>query len=504
MKKTLIASSLFAALSLSSNAADLPKLLNSVLNFQNSSYTSKEEMANILAVAKSEDYEPLVVQCMVVYTLYAGSIGDAGTCQAGFQSVCKRYPASDAVYYLRQTDLFAEPCRACFGFGIVQQKSTQGCLTCNKTGVCTECAGKGKVKSKAGLRGPVRIGTWYTKTRVYRSDGTYTDDRTPIANFGTGQSTEPAQRDARCPVCSGTGKCRSCKGSPLEGILLNIPCTACNGKAKELNVPIARAGLVRATMGLLESLKLAVACESCYEKALLDRDPYQQLDALNVCLTTYEKAFNIDVVRDAKNELEKDVIAFKKLHETEESARKIKKAQQENQKQQHEDILLAIQAAKVPRVALEQIQTFITDNPDSPVMVKAKLLLAEIGQRVAEEQKIVQRNRYIFFGVATLIGLAGAGWLLSCIRFTKKVEITKIELTPPTRYRPPLEEKKIPFRPRSGASGTTPVILQRATTATANENYVECPECGGLLECSPSIQNTVVICASCQKAFNLL
>ena len=508
MKSKLVAASLFAVLALFSRAADLPKLLTSVRNFQSSNYTSKDDMTTILAVAKSEDYESLVVQCMVVYTLYAASIGEAGTCQAGFQSVCKRYPTSDAVLYLRHTLSFSEPCKACFGVGLVQQKSTQGCLTCNQTGICTECAGKGKIKAKTGLRGPVRIGTWYAKTRVYRADGSYTDERTPVANFGNGQNADPDRSDTRCPVCSGTGKCRSCKGSPLASTVLNVPCRVCDGKAREINTSMARAGLTGSTKGLYDLVRQAVDCEAAFAKAMLERDPYKQLDALNVCLTTYEKAVNIDVVRDAKNELETDVIAFKKLSESEEAARVAKKAQQDEQKrvllQQHEDILLAIQTAKVPRVALEQIQTFLADNPDSPVVVKAKLLLAEAEQRVADEQKIEQRNRYIALGVVALVVLAVLGWLLSCIRFTKKVEITKIELTPPNRFRPPLEEKKIPFRPRNGASAATPVVLQRATSATANENYVECPECGALLECDSSVHNTVVVCASCEKAFNVL
>lgn len=502
MKPKLIVSSLFVVFSLFSSAADLPKLLTSVSNFQNA-YTSKENIAAILAVAKSEDYEALVVQCMVVYTLYAGSIGDAQTCQRGFQSICSRYPASDSVIYLRELHLFPQPCTTCLGIGTIQQKSAQGCLPCKSSGVCAGCAGKGRIAGKAGLRGPVRIGTWYTKTSVYH-DGESSTERTAIANFGNGQATEAERLDSRCPVCSGTGKCRSCKGSPLTSVLYNSQCPFCDGKPKEINTKMAKAGLVGATKALAESLQLAVACESAYEKALLERDPYKQLDALNVCLASHGKAFNIDVVRDAKTDLEKDVIAFKKLHGIEESAREAKKVQQEKQKRQHEEILFAIQDSKVPRVALEQIQSFIADNPDSPVIVKAKLLLAETEQRIADDLSIAQRNRYIFFGVAALAGLAGIGWLLSCINFAKKVHITKIELIPPSRWPAPPEKTKIPFKPRNEAAIAPPLILQRATANTSNENIVECPECGALVECPSSVHNKLVICASCQKAFNVL
>lgn len=500
MKSKLIASSLFVVFSLFSSAADLPKLLARVSTFQNN-YTNKEDIAAILAVAKSEDYEALVVQCMVVYTLYAGSIGDVQTCQRGFQSICSRYPASDAVLYLRELRLFPQPCTTCLGVGTIQQKSEQGCATCQASGVCLECAGKGKIAGKTGLRGPVRVGPWYARTRVYH-DGASSNERTVIANYGSSQSTETERLNVRCPVCSGSGKCRSCKGSPLTSIMSRCP--SCEGRQKEINAEMAKAGLVDASNALYKSLRLAISCESTYEKALLERDPYKQLDALNGCLASHATAFNLDVVRDVKNELEKDVVEFKKLRETEEAARTAKIAQQENQKQQQEDILVAIQSSKAPRVALEQIRAFIADNPESSVMVKAKLILAETTQRVADEQKIAQRNRYIFFGVVALVVLAIIAWLINCINFTKKVQITKIELTPPTRWPAPLEKKKIPFNPRNGGARETPLVLQQATASTSKENYVECPECGALLECPFSFHDTVVLCASCQKAFSIV
>jgi len=346
-------------------AMEYSKLLEMSKRYQNG-YSDKEGLAQILEKAKEGDYEELVTRCMVVYTLHMGAIGDVATCQSAFQSLCHRYPDSEAARYLKSLSLFPAPCNVCQGVGIIQQTAMGECSQCNNSGKCGRCKGEGKI-------------AWLVLKGL----------------------SDPGTK-MRCPECRGKGTCNICKGYPDREHVSGKKCPSCNGIVKRVDEVIAKNGLIRATQDLCDTLQSGVECEIALGKALKMEDRTKQIDALSDCLVKYKNAFNIEVVRDTKIALEKEEAELKKKYEI--------------LRRHHETLLKEMQNMNSGRAALEAVRDFMEKNPQSPLFEQASLIVIDLQKRILHEANKERRKQLLFEVLVVFAFFALIAWSLSGAR----------------------------------------------------------------------------------------
>ena len=501
---------------------DYATLLEAVENYQNG-YSDTKALQVIYEVARSEDYEEMVTRCMGIYTLHMGLSGNIGGCQGGFQAICDRYPSSQVARYLRQLDLFSSPCGTCQGIGVVQQTRVSECAVCGNAGRCTRCGGKGTIVTTLknnGLKGPVRKGNWYDKHGWL------------VRHYGPEES-DPKAVTIPCPACKSSGLCVSCKGAPRSERAVNVRCPVCNGVSKGINAAAARNGCVQLCSETQDMLQKTMECEGAYAEAMQADDPQKRLDALDACLTKYQGALNLAVVSSEREKLLQAGAEQTKLREqrAQDELARLARAQQDEQmrltreqqeaqmrltreqelatqKQQtserHQSLLQAIRETKSKTAALSEIRQFLEGNPDSPLLVEARLLAAEVEEEVAAEAQKAKRKRIILTGCGSAAGMAVLALLAGmCLKRKSPVAVRV-----PTALGKKPEQRKIPFKPAAQSvavegARSQPRVVFSVTLGTPEANALPCPECGALVDCPPDIRDEIVICGECRKAFHV-
>ena len=507
MKKLIVV--VFFAYVIASVGAEYTLLLEAVEKCQ-IGYSDQDAVDIILKVARSEDYEEVVTRCMGIYTLQMGAKGDAGRCQSGFQSVCNRYPDSDVVRQLRELSIFPSPCPACKGIGVVQKISVSECSSCRNSGSCRRCNGTGTVKGKnIGLMGRRRVGLWKTKRNIYDRYG----HRSVIYDYGQNENNSPSdnRRDIKCPVCKGRGVCTSCKGSPNKERLVNVKCPTCNGVSKGINISAARAGLIRLCQDTKEMLQKAVDCENAYIEAMLIEEPHKQLELLNSCIAKYDGAFNLSMVYEARDDLNKQCAQEKRdrfdrakevVAEKQKKAKEVSLTKRQTY-EAHKDALRWISGTTCNYAALLEITRFLEENPDTPLIVEAQLLKGSLENKMAAERKAAKRKRNLLMGCGGVACLIFLWWLVSAVKSKRPAEV---QIPVMSEIEP--EQRKIPFRPSEPLSAGSIQksrlrVLFEASSNTPEDNVVSCPECGALVDSPPEVQEEDVVCSVCQKAFHV-
>lgn len=385
--KSLLGMALLS-MSITGYAVDYQKSLEIVKQYQEN-FSDLNAAAHMLELAKSDAQPEIITHSMAIYTLHAASVGDSKTSLSAYQSALNRYPSSKTIQYLKSLNLFPDNhCRTCNDSGLVDQTQDKACPTCNATGTCRKCRGTGQMES-SGLRGPARSGR---------------------SSF-----------DLKCLTCGGGGKCGSCGGSPVKTITIKVPCTACNGVKLEINVTVAKDGLIRLTQSFRDLLQMAYDCETSYTQAMEFTDPIKQAEELQRCLSKYSQSINCGIIREKLSKVSKIAAETKVQRERQQREAEEQKAKDEIQRaviaQQHEELLFSIGRTTTTRVALKSIHDFIAENPKSPVIQKAKLLRAEIEARMENEQADATRKQYMYMGVGAFLVIGFLSWLASCIRF---------------------------------------------------------------------------------------
>jgi hypothetical protein len=421
---------------------DYATLLTAVRNYK-ASASDTNALQTIYDVARARGADDVVSRCMAIYTLHMGIAGNDTVCQGGYQSLRSRYPKSDVTAQIQRLDLFPRPCPTCQGTGVIQKENETECSRCDGTGKCSKCGGAGTIR---GL--------------VLR-----------------GSTLEPPR--FKCTACGGSGTCPICNGTPKRTITSNQRCPDCGGVPKRINPVAAKNGLVGLCNDLEDVLSNTIDCEKSFADAMRLGEIDKRVAALNECLIKYKKALNLPEVKKLCEDLVR---------------------QQQTKEKQQEELLRTIRTSASKPAALIEIKNFLSENPDSPVIVEARLLAAEIEQAVNEEIRAAKILYWAKIGCGAIFVLAVLAWLASGIRVSWSKEIIV-----PSQLPRDTPSRKIPFTP---ASKKTPVASKHRTLhprrndATLPEtDSAACPECGAALSCPPDVANETVVCAVCRKAF---
>lgn len=483
-----------------------PELLEALESYQ-TGYSDTNALQVIYNVARSEDHEEVVTRCMGIYTLHMGSVGNASLCQGGFLAIRNRYPDATVIQYLQRLDLFPEPCPTCNGTGSVQIEKNTVCETCKNTGRCTKCVGYGEYKFCTYCR---QIWTYPQLKRLPYPVGDpqryykwcyncYPREETTKRRYAS--KTQPTLLQVKkCTDCSGTGKCPQCRG--MQGATTAFKkCPTCLGVSKGVRTTAARQGLIELCRDTTTIMRHTIGIEKAYEAAMSIEDAAERLSALKACLETYPASISREQVSLAIEEQKTAIDALKRQEE--QNARELALAKEQEVQRQNE-MLQSIRRTQSKRAALAELRQFLSDNPDTPSLVEARLLLAELEDAVAAEEQRSKRNRWILIGVGSLIVAAILASILNAVTFTRKVEV----MIPITQKRE-VVQRKIPLKRNLPAQMTEPraelepKILSPVTIDTPQENIVACAECGALIDCPPDVHEEDVICGVCQKAFHV-
>jgi len=376
-------------------AFDYQQSLDLLKKYQDG-FSDMETVSHILELAKSDAHPEIVTHAMALYTLHAGSVGETKICVAAYKEALNRYPNAKAITYLKSLSLFPDTCSSCAGTGLVDQQQEKVCLTCNRTGRCPKCGGSGHIDG-AGLRRSANIGT-----------------------SNSSRSTSRVSFDTRCLTCRGNGLCGTCGGNPVKPVTSKVPCTVCSNKKEKINADIAHEGLIRLTQSFRDVLQMALDCENAYNRALEQNDATKQLEALQNCTTKYKQAINYSLVSEKISEATKkaQILSIEqarlKREAEEQKARLV--AQQEKLAEQHEELLYNIRIIKTTAVAFKSLQAFIIENPNSPILQKAKILRDELEARLEQEKANATRKTYIYIGSGIFLLVCFLSWLASCIK----------------------------------------------------------------------------------------
>ena len=482
--------------------ADYPALLEAVKTFEGN-FADQAALNRIYEAAKTDDHEAVVTRCMGLYTLYMGATGKAATCQGGLQAITSRYPQSEVAVALSSLDLFAAPCEACQGTGFVSQQKPVSCETCKNTGTCSKCDGHGEYRH-CPYHKCRKIWTLAEIEKLpqpsFYSQWCYACY--PRSYGGRPSKTQPTALEIRkCGDCSGTGKCPQCRGQ-TGSVTANQKCPRCQGIPKGVNASVAQTALAKLCQNTRELLQKAVACEDALAAALKEESPERKLAALNACLATCEGAFNLRKVIEARDALTQNVAQLDQQREEAARLRTVQAEEQAAQRQQladqHRELLSMIRSTPSKTAALIEIRNFLSENPQTPVLVEARLLTAEIEQALAAEANAKERNRTVVIGCGSVIGLAFLAWVVSCIKIARPKEIVIAQQVPPRDNTP----RKIPSHAAALRAQQLPVLQPKRLT-TPQEWEVACPECGALLECPDDICEMDVFCSVCRKPFHV-
>jgi len=485
--KRLIALLLSGVLSLAYGAnPDYTDLMKAVATYDRDP-TDATALNTILDTAKSDGPETVVTRCMGLYILHMGLTGNASICQGGYQSLCSRYPSSAVTVRFQDLNIVPVPCDACKGSGVIQQQRQVTCESCKNTGKCQKCDGYGEYCWCPSHRCQKK----YKKSDLRYPNGTF---RTHCPNCGTLLKT------SACTDCSKTGKCPQCRGNSATTVSVQ-KCPFCKGIPKAINMDIAKSERARLCQALSSELETAAACDAWLAEAMRIESLPQRLQMLENGVARFEGALTLEPMITARNETAKLVSDLRLSQEAEQSIlaenERAKTEQQAQVLDQHQALLRVIRNTPSKAAALVELQHFMDENPDSPVIVEARLVAAELGQAMTAENNARKRNRYITIGCGSFMGLAVVAWLVSCVKFARPKEIV-IAQQAPARENPP---RKIPLH---GVNRTPhlPMLLPKRSD-TPFEYAAYCPECEALLECPPDIQDMNVICSACQKPFHV-
>lgn len=485
--------------------SDYPALLEAVKTFEGN-FSDQAALNRIYEAAKADDHEAVVTRCMGLYTLVMGATGKAATCQGGLQAITSRYPQSEVAVALGNLGLFPSPCEACQGTGVISQQKPVSCETCKNTGICTKCDGHGEYRY-CSFHKCRKIWT-LTEIEKLPHPPSHPDYSQwcyacyPKSNGGRAFKAQPTALSVRkCVDCSGTGKCPQCRGQ-TGSVTSNQKCPSCQGIPKGVNATVAQTALVKLCQETREFLQKAVSCEEAFAAALKEESPERRLAALNACLAQYEGALTLPKVLEARDALTQNVAQLDQQREEQARLRTVQAEEQAAQRQQladqHRELLSVIRSTPSKTAALIEIRNFLSENPQTPVLVEARLLTAEIEQALAAEANAKVRNRYVVIGCGSVIGLAFLAWIVSCIKIARPKEIVIAQQAPPRDNTP----RKIPSHAAAQRAQQLPVLQPKRLT-TPPEWEAACPECGALLECPEDICEMDVFCSVCRKPFHV-
>lgn len=378
-------------------AIDYQQSLDHLKRYQDG-FSDMEAVSHILSLAKSDEHPEIVTHAMALYTLHAASVSETKICLSAYREALNRYPNAKAILHLKSLNLFPDACSTCAGTGFIDQQQEKACRACNRTGKCPRCKGTGRIEDSGLSR--------------------------------SSSSSRPTTRvsfDTRCLTCRGTGDCGACGGNPVTAVATKVPCTTCNNKKEKINTDIAQEGLIRLTQSFRDVLQEALDCEKAYQKAIELTDAKKQLEALELCRTKYNKATNYKLIREKISEATKkanvlflDQERLRKESDAEKARLAVQKAKEDIQlaklAKQHEELLYNIRSIEKTAFALKSLQAFITENPKSPALQKAKLLRDELEARLEEEQADATRKTYIYIGSGVFLLVCFLCWLASCIK----------------------------------------------------------------------------------------
>jgi hypothetical protein len=503
--------------------ADYGALLSAVQKYKAAS-TDTSALQTIYDVARSKDADAAVPFCMGLYTLHMGALGNGAISQSGFQALCTRYPDSEVTALLRQLDLFPAPCPTCQGTGSVNDSQKLTCETCKGLGVCPTCEGAKKFAYCTNNRCRKK----YTHDELERSIVGVLSLEHPLDHYWNADQSIPCPLCKKngissplyykkCTACSMTGKCPQCLGSGSQGSHSSYKrCPTCGGIPKTINTVAAKNGLAQLCAQTESLLQKTIDCTKDYEEAQRITDPAAKLNALDACLNKYPGAFIFATVQQTRDtlatELKKTETALAEAQQTQAEREQKLAAQKRELIRQHQTLLSTIRSTSSKRAALVEMNKFLAENPDTPVLVEARLLLAEIEQAVAAEKQGEVYMHYFKIGSAALFGVALLTWLISSLRFTRTKEIViphKMPQEPTLRPVPPAPApapipapapvtRRAPSIPKMRVLPVKEDVSEESGWGTA-----VCPECGALLDCPSDVSNENVICASCRKAFHV-
>jgi hypothetical protein len=367
-------------------------------------FSDIEAISHILSLAKSDAHPEIVTHAMALYTLHAASVGETKICLSAYKEAVNRYPNAKAIIHLKSLNLFPDACSTCAGTGVVDQQQEKVCRSCNRTGKCPKCGGTGRMED-SGLK---------------RSS----------SNAHDIFSSRPSSRvsfDTRCLTCGGSGRCGSCGGVPLKPVTIKVPCTVCSNKKEKVNADIAQEGLIRLSQSFRDVLQMALDCETYYQKALEQTDATKQLEALKLCSTKYRQAINYSLISEKISDATKKAhVLFleqerlRKETDAEKARLAVQKAKEEKLlaqlAEQHEELLYSIRIIKTTSAALNSIKAFISENPQSPIIQKARILREELVARAEQEKADATRKKYIYIGIGIFLLLCFGTWLASCVQ----------------------------------------------------------------------------------------
>jgi hypothetical protein len=425
-------------------------------------------LPDILDAAKSDDDDDIVTRCMALYALRAGTLGNTALCQSAFQSLCNRHPDCETVKYLKSLALFPEPCKRCGGVGKIESVEETNCYNCRGTGLCPRCGGVGKINWQS------LNGTSHTHVEM------------------------PA---FTCPVCRGSGKCRVCLGSPTHQTKSFVKCPECNGIAKGVDRAKAASGFIKVGSELSAILKDANDCAAEYTAAMELKNPEEQLKALTACQKAHPKAVNASAIKETLKNVQTAVAEQKK------KAAEQKREITETHSKELENIRVSSETAPAA-VALQQLNSFVASNPDSPLIKEARQLQSDLEAKAAAERKSKEEHkRWIWTGVA-LGGLFALTWLASFIKenfFRKQVVHVRRPRQSDVDQSAVKADSKIEFSSdlHDFVAQQLTATLEPATKQTPQADRVVCPDCGAELECPPAIRNQTVTCSACHQTFKV-
>lgn len=360
----------------------------------------------MLNAAQYEKSDKLRSSFMGVITLAGLLLGNDDKYTVCLKSLLNSYPRSVAAEVCARENFYSI-CKECNGVGKKTETTEINCPSCGNSGSCSSCGGSGR---RPGLKGA---------------------------------------GDLQCLTCRGSGRCPRCSicwvrvpstdrfGRTYSQVVYKrertttIKCPVCNG----VMPPVNTARLKESFLQLLQNTQNMCLQNSGVQQALAEVDNDMPLRAkvaiLEKTMTNFSRAENIGDVREKLTFLKQSLLNEKMAQESqkikeENLARTQKIAEEEQalstkglkeeQAQLHRRLLDSARSSSMLPVVIVHLRDFIRDNPESPVIDEAKLLLAEKEALAVEQNKAKTRNRNILIGG----GLLAAIFLVSsCVRVKK-------------------------------------------------------------------------------------
>lgn len=371
----------------------------------------------ILNAAKFEKSDKLRSSFMGITTLSGLLQGNDDKYAAYLKSLLNAYPRSVAAEVCARENFYSI-CKECNGVGKKTITSTINCPPCNNSGRCSRCGGSGR---RPGLKGAGDL-----QCLTCRGSGNCPSCRScwvreqRTDSFGRTYSTVVYQRERtntiKCPACNGVMP--PVNAARLKESFLQLLQDTQNMCLQNSGVQQTLVG-VDNTMSLMDKIAILERTITNYSRAENIGDVREKLASLKQSLLNEKMEQESQKIRDenlARNQKLKDEDLARNQKIADEEQARLKKNLEEGQAQVHRKLLDSARDSSVLSVVIVHLRDFIRDNPESPFIDEAKLLLAEKEALAIEQNKAKTRNRYILIGG----GMLAAIFLVSsCVRVKK-------------------------------------------------------------------------------------